>query len=247
MLVANCIFMVSKTLADNKLYRWKDASVISIIGPDAENFLQGYTTSDLSKNASNELRPMCITDIKGRVIASGWSTKQALGVDLIVHTSLKYIVESFLAPYIQFAKSHLVNDQQVVCHSDSGLQIADGHFVKFANIKSVNDFSESKDQKLLDLLTANKFAFIEAKVSQQFLPQQLGLHSAGAVDFNKGCYLGQEIIARVQFRGSVKREITITKLEKETVCAGDKLSDGSTLIQATESRMGLAVKKVNSP
>jgi len=106
--------------------------------------------------------------------------------------------------------------------------------------------SRTKDQELLEILTKNKFVFVEARISQKFLPQQLGLHSVGAVDFDKGCYLGQEIVARVQFRGSVKKEITMTEFEKNAVSLGDKLPDGSILIQAPESGVGLAVTKAKS-
>ena len=91
-------------MQNHNLYIWKDASVISIVGPDAENFLQGYITSDISKNSQNQLRPMSITDIKGRVIASGWTTKQSEGIDLIIHTSLKETVESFFSVYKIFKK-----------------------------------------------------------------------------------------------------------------------------------------------
>ena len=112
--------------------------------------------------------------------------------------------------------------------------------------QSVSEVSRTKDQELLEILTKNKFVFVEARISQKFLPQQLGLHSVGAVDFDKGCYLGQEIVARVQFRGSVKKEIMMTEFENHAVCVGDKLSDGSILIQAPESGVGLAVTKTKS-
>tara|TARA_B100000674_G_scaffold69555_1_gene48077 strand:- start:724 stop:1467 length:744 start_codon:yes stop_codon:yes gene_type:complete len=237
------VLSVEIHLQNHNLYVWKDASIISIVGPDAENFLQGYITSDISKNSQNQLKPMSITDIKGRVIASGWTTKQIEGIDLIVHTSLKETVESFFAPYIRFSKSSLLTDHKRVCHSSSGLQIADGYFVELMADKSMSDVSFSKDQELLEILTKNKFVFVEARISQKFLPQQLGLHSVGAIDFDKGCYLGQEIVARVQFRGSVKKEITLTEFEKNAVCVGDKLTDGSILVQAPESGVGLAVTK----
>ena len=137
-------------------------------------------------------------------------------------------------------------DQKKACHSDLGLEIADGSFVKLITDGSVSELSISKDQELLKTLTENKFVFVEAKISQKFLPQQLGLHLTGAVDFNKGCYLGQEIVARVQFRGSVKKEVTLRKLEKENVGVGSRLSDGSILIQATASGLGLAVTQAKT-
>ena len=47
----------------------------------------------------------------------------------------------------------------------------------------------------------------DAALAAQFLPQELNLDLVGGVSFNKGCYPGQEIVARVKFRGSVKRRL----------------------------------------
>lgn len=42
---------------------------------------------------------------------------------------------------------------------------------------------------------------------EQFLPQMLNLHLHGAVSFTKGCYTGQEVVARSQYRGNLKRHL----------------------------------------
>ena len=41
----------------------------------------------------------------------------------------------------------------------------------------------------------------------QFVPQMVNLELSGGVDFQKGCYPGQEIVARAQYRGAVKRRM----------------------------------------
>lgn len=50
-------------------------------------------------------------------------------------------------------------------------------------------------------------ARIEAATQDQFVPQMVNLERAGGVDFRKGCYPGQEIVARAQYRGAVKRRM----------------------------------------
>ena len=50
-------------------------------------------------------------------------------------------------------------------------------------------------------------SWINAKNSQLFLPQSLNYHEINALDFEKGCYLGQEIIARMHFRGKLKKKL----------------------------------------
>jgi len=48
---------------------------------------------------------------------------------------------------------------------------------------------------------------VYAPTSEEFVAQMLNLDAIGAVDFDKGCYTGQEVIARAHFRGRVKRRM----------------------------------------
>ena len=48
---------------------------------------------------------------------------------------------------------------------------------------------------------------IEAATAEQFVPQMLNYEIVGGVDFQKGCYPGQEIVARSQYRGTIKRRM----------------------------------------
>jgi len=52
-------------------------------------------------------------------------------------------------------------------------------------------------------------AWVEDATFEQFVPQMLNFESAGAVSFKKGCYPGQEVVARSQFRGTLKRRTAI--------------------------------------
>jgi folate-binding protein YgfZ len=48
---------------------------------------------------------------------------------------------------------------------------------------------------------------IEAATVDQFVPQMVNLELIGGVDFRKGCYPGQEVVARSQYRGTLKRRM----------------------------------------
>ncbi len=48
-------------------------------------------------------------------------------------------------------------------------------------------------------------AMISAPIVDAFVPQMLNYESVGGVNFKKGCYPGQEVVARSQFRGTLKR------------------------------------------
>ena len=49
--------------------------------------------------------------------------------------------------------------------------------------------------------------FISSATQDKFVPQMVNLEKLGGVDFQKGCYPGQEIVARAQYRGQVKRRM----------------------------------------
>ncbi len=55
------------------------------------------------------------------------------------------------------------------------------------------------------------FPWVNAQTSGKCVAQMLNLHHTGAVHFKKGCYPGQEIIARAQYLGQVKRGLVVLK------------------------------------
>jgi tRNA-modifying protein YgfZ len=62
---------------------------------------------------------------------------------------------------------------------------------------------------------------ISAATQDKFVPQMVNFEALGAVSFEKGCYPGQEIVARAQYRGEVKR-----RLVRVQVPAGTELKPG---------------------
>ena len=56
---------------------------------------------------------------------------------------------------------------------------------------------------------------IEASIAEKFVPQMLNYELVGGVDFRKGCYPGQEIVARSQYRGTIKRRMFLFDVEGE--------------------------------
>ena len=54
-------------------------------------------------------------------------------------------------------------------------------------------------------------AVVSAAISDTFVPQMLNYESVGGVNFKKGCYPGQEVVARSQFRGTLKRRAFVVR------------------------------------
>lgn len=66
---------------------------------------------------------------------------------------------------------------------------------------------------------------ITQAVSEQFVPQMVNYDVLGGVNFRKGCYPGQEIVARSQYRGTIKRRMALANVagETQTVVPGAEL------------------------
>ena len=68
--------------------------------------------------------------------------------------------------------------------------------------------------------------------SEQYLAHPLNLDKSGAISFTKGCYTGQEIIARTQYRGKTKKRVRPVILECEVATAQQGFDAGSLTLDA---------------
>jgi folate-binding protein YgfZ len=58
---------------------------------------------------------------------------------------------------------------------------------------------------------------VTLKTSEQFVPQMINMESLKGIDFQKGCYPGQEVVARSQYRGTIKRRLQIASIHAQTL------------------------------
>ena len=63
----------------------------------------------------------------------------------------------------------------------------------------------------------HRVVWLGEETREKFIPQMLGFEQLGAVSFSKGCYPGQEIVARARYLGKVKRGPLILKLDTNLV------------------------------
>ena len=65
---------------------------------------------------------------------------------------------------------------------------------------------------------------ITTETSEAFVPQMTNMHVINGVNFQKGCYTGQEVVARMQYLGKLKRRMFKIQIEtSDSVSPGDKL------------------------
>lgn len=107
----------------------------------------------------------------------------------------------------------------------------------------------SADDAALHLIRGGLPA-LDATQNDAFLPQELNLDLTAGVSFNKGCYPGQEIVARVKFRGTVKRRVQRFALDVDTPpgpgtrLVGDDGAPHGTVLVAARTESGVEMLAV---
>jgi len=227
--------------------------ILQFSGPDAATFLQGYLTCDTDLLDPHKALPGAFTNLKGRVVANGWVWGEARDVKMLVSTELTDTCAEFLKPYLNFAKTSLTcqPDAPGAClsteqapgteQSKAQIEVGTDKYVlakatqgaaQNLNDNTTSDISEAWLGHTID----QKEVVVTAATSGTLLPQMLGLTELGAVSFEKGCYLGQEVIARAQHRGAVKR-----RLQRIAYRCDQALPAGATLDDETGKRVAVVI------
>jgi tRNA-modifying protein YgfZ len=177
---------------------------IACLGPDAAKFLQGQLSCDIREVRADSLSLSCYCNLKGRVIAAPYLVAVPEGFHLILPSDLAESFMATLGKYILFSKASLTDLSEqfpvVPILGESQYPIAPG--MGFTLGGSDPAPFEAWQASLIE----HKIPFIGLSQSGLFLPHDLGLVQLGAVSFTKGCYLGQEIIARMHYKAKLKKQ-----------------------------------------
>nr|WP_317199597.1 folate-binding Fe/S cluster repair protein [uncultured Psychrobacter sp.] len=186
-------------------------SQITIEGEDAEKFLQGQITIDVTKLGLS-YQPTALSNLKGRIEFGLWIKKQdEKQYDVVISTDC---VDALLAHLNKFgAFSKFTTSAPVTIYPC----VLD-HEPTFSHS---SDNADGQQWAAISIATGNYW--IVAKTQGEFQPQELRLHQRGGMDYDKGCYLGQEVIARIYFKAAPKAFLHRVKGSGETPLAGEKL------------------------
>jgi len=230
-------------------------SVIQVAGNNAQTFLQGQLTCDmrpLSQHGHYSLAACC--DHRGRMIANFWVVKWRDDFLIILPESMSSILMKRLGQYAPLSrvqlKSGLDHLAILFCHDHKPPETHD-HSVAITlpnqnrhllignreqlPTQGVNEDDDHwRAQNIIDGLV-----MIYPETSLLFLPQMINLQNLGGISFEKGCYVGQEIIARTQHLGTLKRH-----LQRLTLLQNSSPKPGEILKNYAEKPMGIVVEAV---
>ena len=156
-------------------------SIIQISGVDSAEFLQGQITNDINFVSDNKILTSAICNVKGRVLAVFRILRSSSGFLIFVNKSVAEKFKTHLEKYAVFFKTKI----EFIDKAIDGIEI----------------ISES-DWKLNCI--ERGFVEITESISEVFTPHELNYQNLGLINFKKGCFTGQEVIARMHYRGKLK-------------------------------------------
>lgn len=219
--------------------------VIRVVGEDAVKFLQGQLTQDIALIGLFEARLAAFCNAKGRMQASFVVFKRSED-DILMVCSRDLLAQTLkrLSMFVLRAKAKLTDASadfllyglagKAVAGEDlpawSKQDISGAHKVFLYPVAGVKRAlfcapagtalpeGPALAEGLWDWTEVQSgIATITQPLFEAFVPQMLNYESVGGVSFKKGCYPGQEIVARSQFRGTLKRRAYLVHSESDAV------------------------------
>ena len=90
-----------------------------------------------------------------------------------------------------------------------------------SNHSYLNDLSIGNQDEWRYQDISSAFPWFDASRSEQFIPQILNIDKLGGISFSKGCYTGQEIIARTHYLGKPKRQLFLAECQRHFLTDAD--------------------------
>lgn len=182
---------------DCELYK-----LITIGGADAVQFLQGQLTQDVSLLGEAGQLPAAWCNPKGRVVTTIRLIRHGDSIGLVVPANMADRIVQRLTMY------RLRSEVDISAPSDEW-----------------NDVIDADEADPATLINAG-VPTIDETNSEAYTPHMLNLDKLGAISFTKGCYTGQEVVARTEHLGKSKRRMMRYHADSDSIAVGDKLSDG---------------------
>ena len=247
-----------------------DRALISVSGIDAEHFLQNIVTTDLDALTNGEAKPGALLTPQGKILFDFLVSRDGESgfiLECRADTAGDFVRRLML--YRLRAKVDIsVQEQPLVSVSwqdDSGSSVSDSASLQ-SESTGLRDLRFPSPARVFrnygqavgasaDISAWHAFR-ISHGIAESGTDYQLGdafphdvlLDQMGGVGFRKGCYVGQEVVSRMQHRGTARRRVLIASAESELPAPGAEiLADGRSIgaLGSVSGKSALAIARID--
>jgi hypothetical protein len=228
-----------------------ERTVLDVTGEDAEDFLQNLITTDLDTLQQGDLKPGALLSPQGKILFEFLISRNGGSFRL---DTLKTSADDFLkrlALYRLRAKVQIAVNSQVLIQvsfgNDSGASeidstVRDCRFPPSPNVTRSYGPPRPEDADE-NAWIALRIAYGVAEAPYDYslgdaFPHDVNLDQTGGVSFKKGCFIGQEVVSRMQHRGTARRRILIAKSTANLPTSGTTITAGEREVGTLGSVVG---------
>lgn len=231
-------------------------SLIRLTGGDVQDFLQGLITTDIDSLPEGEARPGALLTPQGKILFDFLVWRDGNGFFIETETVQREALMRRLTMYKLRAAVDIAAGPEegiaVFWGEDAGKgAVKDAAFAK-AGITLTRMPSQLSDGPE----AAYHALRIEAGIPmsghdyglQDAFPHDVLLDQTNGLSFRKGCYVGQEVVSRMQHRGTARRRVAIVSGETALPASGTEITAGGKPVGTLGSvfgNKGLAIVRID--
>ncbi len=214
-------------------------ALLNVTGEDAEDFLQNLITTDLDALGHGDLQPGALLSPQGKILFEFLVSRRDKGLrlDLLETTMddlLKRLTLYRLRAKVQFAVDSesliKVSWQGDSATSETESTVIDRRFPDGLAVTRRYGGTGTTNNAVA-AWTALRIAHGVAEAPDDYslgdaFPHDVNLDQTGGVSFKKGCFVGQEVVSRMQHRGTARRRILVATAALDLPLTGTPITAG---------------------
>ena len=230
---------------------------IEIRGGDRAEFLQGLITNDIYKCKNDKPIYSCLLSPQGKFLADFFILLKSNSYLIEIHEKFFSSFLSNLETYklrsnVEFIKNENITSIILFSNEDYKVpntilkfndprnkNIGDKIFINDKNLLKIDSLDEMPFDKYKEILIKNLIPFgpIDLDINKSLLLEN-NFEKLGAIDWDKGCYVGQEITARMKYRALLKKKLYLLEIISGEIKIGE-------VIKENNITFGKIISKVN--
>ena len=227
-------------MKDKYFFHHFNSKFFKIIGKDSKTFIQNLITNDIQKCNEGSIIYSCLLTPQGKFLADFFifningnyifETNEKFYNNLLVRLKIYKLRSNIQIEEVKDFYSYSIfninyEDDYILKLNDPrnnnlGNKLVLNYKIKMKD-NNIKEISETEYHEIL-IATTTPYSPIDILENKSLLLEN-NFENINAIDWDKGCYVGQEITARMKYRGLLKKKLYSLKLKAGSVLVGDEL------------------------
>ena len=238
-----------------KIANLDDRTVLVVAGPDARDFLHNVVTADVAALEPGDATYSALLTPQGKVLFDFFVFKD--GERFVIDCA----DEQAAALLQRLTMYKLRADVTITPESDAVISAAWGGEAPSAEQSYADPRTSALGGRVVGAIEANatladyhahRIALGIADTAKdigtgEVFPHEANMDQLGAISFSKGCYIGQEVVSRMQHRGTARTRFVIASADHDLTSGEDVTADGRRIgqIKSVAGHTGLALLRLD--